>query len=157
MITAVDTNILLDILLPDPEYKDTSRAYVERGIKEGALVICEVVYSELSAFFPKKKELDRFLEDLNVAIRPSIRDSLYNAGEAWKEYVKRRGADLQCPNCGNKTKINCSKCGQLLRSRHIISDFIIGSHAKVLADTLITRDRGIYKAYFKDLKLNFGD
>ena len=157
MITAVDTNILLDILLPDPEYKETSHAYIERGMKEGALVICEVVYSELSAFFPKKKELDRFLEDLNVDIKPSIRDSLYHAGDAWKEYVKRRGAAVQCPNCGNKTKINCSKCGYSLRTRHITSDFIIGSHAEILADTLITRDRGIYKAYFKDLRLNFGD
>ena len=157
MITAVDTNILLDILLPDPEYKEKSHAYIERGIKEGALVICEVVYSELSAFFPKKKELDSFLEDLNVDIKPSIRDSLYHAGDAWKEYVKRRGAEVQCPNCGNKTKIKCSKCGKPLRTRHIISDFIIGAHAEVLAETLITRDRGIYKAYFKDLRLNFGD
>ena len=157
MITAVDTNILLDILLPDPEYKDASRAYIERGMKEGALVICELVYTELSAFFPKKKELDRFLEDINVTLKPSAQDSLYRAGEAWKGYLKRRGAEVQCPTCGNKTKINCNKCGQSLKTRHIISDFIIGSHASVLADTLITRDRGIYKAYFKDLTLNFGD
>jgi len=157
VITAVDTNILLDILLPDPEYKNTSRAYVEKGMKEGALIICELVYSELSAFFPKKRELDRFLEDLNVTLKSSTQDSLYKAGEAWRKYLKRRGPEIECPACGNKMKINCNVCGQPLRRRHIISDFIIGAHAKVLADTLITRDRGIYKAYFKDLMLNFGD
>ncbi len=157
MITAVDTNIFLDILLPDPEYKDKSRAYAERGMKEGAIIICELVYSELSTFFPKKKELDRFLEDLGVTLKSSTQDCLYKAGKAWKEYLKRRGPEIQCPVCGNKMTMTCNKCGQLLRRRHIISDFIIGAHAKVLADTLITRDRGIYKAYFKDLTLNFGD
>ena len=157
MITAVDTNVLLDILLPDPQYKDTSRSYIERGMKEGALIICELVYSELSALFAKKKDMDRFLEDISVALQSSTSDSLYKAGEAWKEYLKRRGSEVQCPACGNKMRITCNQCGQLLLRKHIMSDFIIGAHAKVLADTLITRDRGIYKTYFKDLTLNFGD
>lgn len=156
MITAIDTNILLDILLPDPQYKDTSRSYVERGIKEGALIICELVYSELGALF-SKKELDRFLEDIGVTLKLSTPDSLYKAGEAWKEYLKRRGSEVQCPTCGNKMRITCNHCGQLLMRKHIMSDFIIGAHARVLAGALITRDRGIYKTYFKDLVLNFGD
>ncbi|HSE83381.1 MAG TPA: type II toxin-antitoxin system VapC family toxin [Thermodesulfobacteriota bacterium] len=157
MITAVDTNILLDILLPDPQYRDTSRYSIERGIEGGSLMICELVYSELSAFFPKKKELDKFLEDISVTLKSSTQDSLYQAGEAWKGYLKRRGSEIECPACGNRMTIKCGECGQPLRRRHIISDFIIGAHASVLADTLITRDRGIYKAYFKDLTLNFGD
>jgi hypothetical protein len=157
VITAVDTSIILDILLPDPEYKDESRSYVERGMKEGALIICEVVYSELSSFFPRKKELDGFLEDINASLKPSTQDSLYKAGEAWKGYLKGRSHGIQCPACGNDMIINCTECGKPLRRRHIISDFIIGAHARVLADNLITRDRGIYKTYFKDLKLNFGD
>jgi len=155
VITAVDTNILLDILLPDPQHRDTSRASVERGIKEGAIIICELVYSELSAVFSRKKDLDMFLDDLNITLKPSNHDSLYKAGEAWKEYLKRRGPDNQCSACGNKMTINCNECGQPIMRRHIISDFIIGAHAGVLADTLITRDRGICKAYFKDLTLNF--
>jgi predicted nucleic acid-binding protein len=157
VITAVDTNVLLDILLPDPEYKDSSRAYLERGIKAGSLIICEIVYSELSTFFSKKKELDRFLEDINATLKPSTTDSLYRAGEAWKEYLKRRTPGIQCPACGNNMIINCSECGNPLGKRHIISDFIIGAHASVLADNLITRDRGIYRTYFKNLILNFGD
>jgi len=157
VITAVDTNILLDILIPDPQYKDTSRSYLERGMKEGALIICELVYSELSALLPKKKDLDRFLEDIGVALKSSTPDSLYKAGEAWREYLKRRGSGVQCPACGNKMRITCNQCGQLLSRKHIMSDFIIGAHASVLADILITRDRGIYRTYFKGLTLNFGD
>jgi predicted nucleic acid-binding protein len=157
VITAVDTNILLDILIPDPQYKDTSRSYLERGMKEGALIICGLVYSELSALFPKKKDLDRFLEDIGVALKSSTPGSLHKAGEAWKEYLKRRGSGVQCPACGNKMRITCNQCGQLLSRKHIMSDFIIGAHASVLADILITRDRGIYRTYFKGLTLNFGD
>jgi hypothetical protein len=155
MITAVDTNIFLDILLPDPEYKDESLAYINRGIREGVLMICELVYSELSVFFPRKKELDSFLEDMNVILEPSTRDSLYKAGSAWKEYLKKRGSKIHCSACGNEMSITCKKCNQPLTRRHIISDFIIGAHAQALADNLLTRDRGIYRAYFKDLKLNF--
>jgi predicted nucleic acid-binding protein len=162
---AVDTNILLDILLPDPQFRDESRAFIERGMKQGAIVICETVYSELSTFFMKKRELDAFLEDLNITLKSSTRDSLFKAGEAWKEYLRTIGStgslqedpDIQCTACGNRMKINCTECGQSLTKRHILSDFIIGAHANALADTLITRDRGIYKGYFKDLTLNFGD
>lgn len=50
--------------------------------------------------------------------------------------------------------ITCTECSQPLTRRHIISDFIIGAHAEVLADILLTRDRGIYITYFKDLQLN---
>ena len=155
MITEVDTNIFSDILFPDPQYKDTAFAYIDRGIREGVLIICELVYSELSVFFPEKSELDRFLKDLNVTLKSSTEDSLYKAGLAWKEYLKRRSPEIQCPACGNEMTMTCNECNQPLTRRHIISDFIIGAHAEALADTLLTRDRGIYKAYFKDLQLNF--
>src|SRR3989304_2066596 len=98
-----------------------------------------------------------FLDDLNITLKPSNHDSLYKAGEAWKEYLKRRGPENQCPACGNKMTINCNECGQPLKTRHMISDFIIGAQSKVPANTSITRDRGIYKTYFKDLTINFGD
>jgi hypothetical protein len=36
---------------------------------------------------------------------------------------------------------------------HVLADFLIGAHALVRADCILSRDLGVYKTYFRDLKL----
>jgi predicted nucleic acid-binding protein len=37
--------------------------------------------------------------------------------------------------------------------RRLVPDFLIGAHARLLADRLLARDRGYYRDYFKGLAL----
>jgi hypothetical protein len=49
MITAVDTNILLDMLIPDAPYGAASQQSLDTALQQGTLVLNEVVYGELPA------------------------------------------------------------------------------------------------------------
>jgi predicted nucleic-acid-binding protein len=44
MITLVDTNVLLDIFLPDPKWGQKSKICLERAFKQGSLIINEIIY-----------------------------------------------------------------------------------------------------------------
>lgn len=152
MISAIDTNILLDILIPDKRYAESSKNLLEKFKEKGKLQICEIVYSELASQFPLSEELELFLQDTGINLQHSNRKSLSIAGERWKEYSAGRSQSLQCLVCGRKLSIECPQCSNIISCRqHIISDFIIGANALTHADLLLSRDRGCYKTYFKDL------
>ncbi len=156
MKIAIDTNILFDILLPDPEYKDTSLDLIIEYSRTYKVIISEMVYSELASQFGKRKTLDLFLHDANVFLENTTARGLWIAAEAWKEYTQKRDKTLQCSKCGNQQIISCKECGEFITVRqHMISDFIIAGHAQDKAEKLITRDRGFYRKYFKDLKVGY--
>ena len=90
MITAVDTNILLDLLLPDEPHGEAAEGSLAQAVREGAVVICEPVYAELAHSFPNQGGLDAFLADTGVRLLPSLPAALYVAGEAWRAYTRRR-------------------------------------------------------------------
>ncbi|HHV62674.1 MAG TPA: type II toxin-antitoxin system VapC family toxin [Firmicutes bacterium] len=155
MISALDTNVLLDVLLPDNNHYQNSKTLIDRAYAEGALIICEAVYAELACQFDSPDELDSFLSDTGIRLVPSTRKALHAAGAAWRSYISRRGPHFQCASCSNLQVLICPKCGATVTSRqHIVTDFIIGGHALVQADRLLTRDRGFYHAYFPGLKIN---
>lgn len=157
MITAVDTNVLLDILIPQaPHGEQSERALIESSPR-GAVVLSESVYAELAARFPSHAELDRFLTDTGIRLDPSRAEILYRAGQAWQVYRCRRSAHLVCPRCGEPHNLKCRRCGGSIAARQrIITDFLIGACALVHADRLVTRDRGYYRTYFPQLVLVLG-
>jgi len=130
MITFIDTNILLDVFLPDTGFGEKSAEYLERCFLEGSLIINEIVYAELTPQFSSQRLLDKTLLKLGIRILPIDRETAYTAGIVWQQYRRAGG-----------------------KRERIISDFLIGAHALVHAGRLLTRDRGFYKKYFKNLKV----
>jgi len=156
MSIALDTNILLDILLPDPEYKNKSLSLVIEYSRTTRLIISELVYAELASQFSEIDLLNMFLHDFNIILKNTSPEGLWFAARAWKKYIKNRDDTLQCNHCGNKQEVKCQICGEnIISKRHIISDFIIAGHAITMADKLISRDRGFYRTYFNKLKVEY--
>ena len=154
MISALDTNVLLDLLIPDAPDANTSAFRLAEAAREGAIVISEAVYAELAGRFEQSAEMERFVEDTGIRLMPSSPATLQRAGSAWRTYARRRQRSLTCPRCGAVQPGRCEACGSDIPVRqHIVADFMIGAHAAMQADRLITRDRGYYGRYFPELDL----
>jgi hypothetical protein len=155
MITAVDTNVILDILVPGEPFAESSKALLERHLAAGQLILCEVVVAELAARFPSETELKAFLTETGMRLVHSGEKSLYVAGTRWAAYTTKEGTSGPfCAGCGEVLKVACPNCGKAFTRRlHVLADFLIGAHALTHAECIISRDLGVYKTYFSDLKV----
>ena len=154
MISAVDTNILMDLLLGDSAHGPTSKRLLDEARQLGDLIISEAAYAEIAPRFDRPRDVGAFLERTGIVLQPSSREALHLAGQAWRAYSRRRPRLPTCPECGAEQQVRCERCSAELQFRqHTIGDFLIGGHAAVHADRLLTRDRRSYARYFPGLTL----
>jgi predicted nucleic acid-binding protein len=92
MITAVDTNILLDILVPNQEFCDISVGALEDAANSGPLVISDLVYAELCIHFSTQRECDHFLDESEIRVEHLSREAHFLASRAWRAYRQQGGS-----------------------------------------------------------------
>ncbi len=130
MITAVDTSVLVDIFGADPIFGERSAETIRRCLSEGALVACEAVWAETATVFRQESAFLEAMGILEVAFSPMAKDTALRAAVAWRRYRAQGG-----------------------KRDRMAADFLIGAHALVQCDRLLTRDRGFYRNYFHRLKI----
>ena len=129
MATAVDTSVLLDVLLGDPLHATDSEAALFKAANQGGLIINEVVIAEIMPVLTKVS-LHQVLSDWQINFMPSSVQSAKLAGEMFRFFLERGG-----------------------KRGRVVPDFLIAAHAQIHASGLLARDRGYYRDYFKSLKI----
>lgn len=129
-MTLVDTNILIDVLSDDPNWRAWSVDRLEQRSRQGPLLINDVIYAELSSRFSTEDLLDKKVSELNVALQRIPKRALFLAGHAYERYRRTDG----------------TRSG-------VLPDFFIGAHAQVAQWPLLTRDVRRYRTYFPDVEL----
>jgi predicted nucleic acid-binding protein len=128
--TLVDSNIILDILKKDDDWKLWSGRQVLSFGNAGALLINPIVYAEIAVAFETTQDLASMLEDLGIELAELPWEAAFFAGQTHAQYRRNGGA------------------------RHrTLPDFMIGAHAKVKKLRLLTRDVQPYRTYFPTLEL----
>lgn len=126
---AIDSSVLIDLLADGP-LAESSEACLRESLSIGSVVVCDVALAEVCTALRQGSEALAVLEDMGIRFSPMESKSALRAGEMQRRHRQREG----------------------LRQR-TVPDFLIGAHALLQCDGLITRDAGFFRDYFKGLKL----
>jgi predicted nucleic acid-binding protein len=136
MRTAIDTNVFSAIWSGESSVS-IILAKLSMAKSEGALLICPAVFAELLAFPGASPTfVGGMLEATAVTVDFRLEETVWEeAGQRYAKYaIRRRASRGDSP-------------------RRILTDFLIGAHAWVQAERLLTLDEGIYRRNFPELKL----
>lgn len=136
MRTAVDTNVISALWSREPLASQMA-ALLGRSQSEGGVVICAAVYAELLAHPKVTAEfVDGFLAKTDIAVDFLLDEQVWReAGGVFAAYAQRRRRS------GERTP------------KRLLVDFLVGAHAGLCADCLLTLDVSQYQQYFPQLQL----
>ncbi len=126
----VDSNILLDVFVDDPEWGSWSEEQLSVYGSSHHLYINPIIYSEISIGFSRIEDLEHTLQEGGFILLPVPKEALFLAGKVFLQYRKQKGT-----------------------KRSPLPDFYIGAHAAVENLTLLTRDPRRYQSYFPHVVL----
>lgn len=128
----VDTNVLIDILGAQSEWRPWSEQQLEEHASAGEPRINIIVLAELSPGYPSLDALLELLANSSIQVVPIEEEAAFLAGNIFAQYRRERSRDM---------------------SLRVLPDFMIGAHATVLALPLLTRHPALYRRYFPELTL----
>lgn len=132
---AVDTSVLVDYIGDGPAAEHAEDA-LRLALSSGPVVACAVAVSELVAGLGHSDIVMDTLDAVGIAFSPLELRSAVRAGEMQRRYKDRlRGSSQAQP------------------ARRSVPDFLIGAHALLQCQGLITRDADFFRDYFKGLKV----
>ena len=136
MRTAIDTNAISALWSVEPLVAEIS-AKLADSHRAGGLTIAAPVYAELLAYRGVTGDrLDEFLSTTGVSVDFHLEEEVWRlAGQRFAKHAARRRA---------------TRAGH---PRRLVADFVIGAHALLHADRLLTLDTSLYKQDFPDLKI----
>ena len=126
---AIDSSVLIDLLANGPQ-ADAAEACLRQCLSNGPVVICDIALAEVCSALHEGAEALTVLEEMSIRFSPIESKSALRAGEMQRRYRQRGEAQVRA-----------------------VPDFLVGAHALLQCDGLITRDDAFYKQYFKGLKL----
>ena len=129
MKSAVDTSLLFDIVKGAPGAAAAQTA-LEAALARGSVCVCAVVVAELGRYFADEQDLRDFLAACQIDHDPLSMDTALEAARIMRSYARNKGP----------------------RER-VAPDFLIGAHALVQADALLTTDAGFFRHYFEGLNV----
>jgi len=126
----VDSNVILDLFLNDPNWAEWSEATLDELSAANRLFINPMIYTEISIGFERIEELESALRPTGFILLDIPKEALFLAGKAFLKYKTRLG-----------------------NRRFPLPDFFIGAHAAVMELALLTRDARRYRSYFPTVRL----
>ena len=127
---SVDTSVLIDILTNDLTHAERSVLRLQDAMERDDVVICEAVLAELASRVEPEDELLDALAEMGINFSAMNEQAAARAGFMQRRYRKRGGT----------------------RDR-VVADFLVGAHALLQCNALITRDDIFFRDYFKGLKI----
>jgi predicted nucleic acid-binding protein len=128
-VIAVDSAIVVELLVGAPG-ADRAEAALREALTRGPVVVCDVVVAEVCSALQGGDQALQALEDMGIAYSAVEPRAAVRAGEMQRRYRTRGAA----------------------RTR-TVADFIVGAHALLQCQALISRDAVFYRDWFKGLKV----